>query len=243
MHGWKGWKLFVANLPFDSAKWMSWRIPTLNWTRISNRLIGRSHQFTKEWLRNKIQVLKILMKPKLKQKTTGYVPICPTSLFNQEPPVETHNEENWLSKTQSPGRHSVLRRRWSLRRWTGRQWNWSVKRENRKICKIWVSYQIQRVMESGFFVLMRFWLRVDGVIFRLHETRVYHQFGTNFILREYQRKESTYKSISQMLPPDPAKYNDPNFMSSLLNVKELVTEELSLEWTPTTIIKKISFDC
>jgi type 2A phosphatase activator TIP41 len=34
---------------------------------------------------------------------------------------------------------------------------------------------VQRVMASGFFILLRFFLRVDGVLARLHETRIYHQ--------------------------------------------------------------------
>jgi len=32
-----------------------------------------------------------------------------------------------------------------------------------------------RVMATGFFILMRFFLRVDGVLVRLNDTRVYHQ--------------------------------------------------------------------
>jgi type 2A phosphatase activator TIP41 len=84
-------------------------------------------------------------------------------------------------------------------------------------------------MPSGFFVLLRFWLRVDGVVFRLIENRIYHAFDSKVVLRERQRKESSYKSISQMLPPDPQKFNDPNFMSPLLSAKEVVTEELALE--------------
>ena len=33
----------------------------------------------------------------------------------------------------------------------------------------------QRVMASGFFVLLRFFLRVDGVLVRMNDTRIYHQ--------------------------------------------------------------------
>lgn len=29
-------------------------------------------------------------------------------------------------------------------------------------------------MASGFFILLRFFLRVDGVIVRLNDTRIYH---------------------------------------------------------------------
>lgn len=33
----------------------------------------------------------------------------------------------------------------------------------------------QRVMATGLFILMRFFLRVDGVLVRLNDTRIYHQ--------------------------------------------------------------------
>ena len=32
-------------------------------------------------------------------------------------------------------------------------------------------------MASGFFILMRFFLRVDGVLVRMNDTRIYHQVG------------------------------------------------------------------
>ncbi len=34
---------------------------------------------------------------------------------------------------------------------------------------------MQRVMASGFFILLRLFLRVDGVLVRLIDTRIYHQ--------------------------------------------------------------------
>ena len=33
-------------------------------------------------------------------------------------------------------------------------------------------------MASGFFVLLRFFLRVDGVLVRMNDTRIYHQVST-----------------------------------------------------------------
>ena len=48
-------------------------------------------------------------------------------------------------------------------------------------------WHTQRVMESGFFILQRFFLRVDGVLVRLNETRFYHsvRYLGNFILLKY----------------------------------------------------------
>ncbi len=33
----------------------------------------------------------------------------------------------------------------------------------------------QRVMQGGFFLLLRFFLRVDGVLVRINDTRIYHK--------------------------------------------------------------------
>jgi type 2A phosphatase activator TIP41 len=51
-------------------------------------------------------------------------------------------------------------------------------------------------MPTFFFVLMRYFLRVDGVIFRLYETRVFHEFGQKHVIREVTRKEAKYETIS-----------------------------------------------
>ena len=63
-------------------------------------------------------------------------------------------------------------------------------------------------MASGFFVLLRFFLRVDGVLVRMNDTRIYHQVramhstcclgyslittqaGTNHLIREYTSREA-----------------------------------------------------
>lgn len=42
-----------------------------------------------------------------------------------------------------------------------------------------------RVMANCFYVLLRFYLRVDGVKVRVYDTRIFHQFGENFIHREF----------------------------------------------------------
>lgn len=43
-----------------------------------------------------------------------------------------------------------------------------------------------RVMPNSWFILVRYYLRVDNVIVRLLDTRMYHEFDTNFILREFK---------------------------------------------------------
>lgn len=59
-----------------------------------------------------------------------------------------------------------------------------------------INLQLQkRVMPSCFFLLLRFFLRVDDVLFRVNDTRIYHQFGTNHIIREYSSKEEHYNAV------------------------------------------------
>ncbi|EGR33576.1 tip41-like family protein, putative [Ichthyophthirius multifiliis] len=52
-----------------------------------------------------------------------------------------------------------------------------------------------RVMGDCFFGLLRHYLRVDDVIIRIYDTRYYHDFTWNYILREFQVREDTYKNI------------------------------------------------
>eukprot|EP00128_Syssomonas_multiformis_P016946 Colp12_sorted_trinity150504_noHs@4177 len=55
-----------------------------------------------------------------------------------------------------------------------------------------------RVMPSCFLVLQRFFLRVDGVLCRIHDTRVYHQFGKDYLIRDYTAKEDMWSSVNQV---------------------------------------------
>jgi len=52
-----------------------------------------------------------------------------------------------------------------------------------------------RVMADCFFGLIRFYLRVDEVLVRIYDTRVYHEFGNSYVLREFTWKESTYEEL------------------------------------------------
>lgn len=52
-----------------------------------------------------------------------------------------------------------------------------------------------RVMGDCFYVLLRYYLRVDGVRVRIFDTRIFHEFGTDFVHREFQYRESTYKEL------------------------------------------------
>jgi len=73
-----------------------------------------------------------------------------------------------------------------------------------------------RVMPSSFFLLLRFFLRVDNVLVRINDTRVYHEAGTNFILREFSSKE---KKVQELANP-----NGENVAEQLDLVKQIFTK-------------------
>lgn len=56
-------------------------------------------------------------------------------------------------------------------------------------------------MPSCLFVLGRFFLRVDGVLFRLFDTRIFHSFGSSEVVRETRGKEASYSDVKRVRPP------------------------------------------
>ena len=63
-------------------------------------------------------------------------------------------------------------------------------------------------MKDGFFGLIRYYLRIDGIIIRIYDTRLYHSFNTNFIIREFlvffitkniRKKKITTKILKQKI--------------------------------------------
>ncbi|XP_003705401.1 TIP41-like protein isoform X2 [Megachile rotundata] len=52
-----------------------------------------------------------------------------------------------------------------------------------------------RVMPTSFFILLRYFLRIDGVMLRINDTRIYHEFGHNYLLREYTTREAKVEDI------------------------------------------------
>ncbi|KAK8968273.1 hypothetical protein KSP40_PGU016038 [Platanthera guangdongensis] len=91
-----------------------------------------------------------------------------------------------------------------------------------------------RVMPSSWFLLLRFWLRVDGVLMRLRDTRIYCSFsGYNgsqpVLLRESCWREATIQSfIVQGLPADSRDYHDPNGISQMLPITAQKIQRLKI---------------
>ncbi|XP_044517999.1 TIP41-like protein [Gracilinanus agilis] len=80
-----------------------------------------------------------------------------------------------------------------------------------------------RVMPSSFFLLLRFFLRIDGVLIRMNDTRLYHEADKTYMLREYTSRES---KIANLMHVPPALFTEPNEISQYLPVKEAVCEKL-----------------
>eukprot|EP01129_Flabellula_baltica_P015335 TRINITY_DN76_c0_g2_i1.p2 TRINITY_DN76_c0_g2~~TRINITY_DN76_c0_g2_i1.p2 ORF type:complete len:229 (-),score=44.95 TRINITY_DN76_c0_g2_i1:1515-2201(-) len=78
-----------------------------------------------------------------------------------------------------------------------------------------------RVMPTCFYVLMRYFLRVDGVLFRTHETRLFHSFSSDYLIREYTVKELSHDKLVTALTTAglPVKLTDGNIVSRVLLLK------------------------
>lgn len=50
-------------------------------------------------------------------------------------------------------------------------------------------------MPHSLFVLARLFLRVDNVLFRMFDVRMYHAFGSGEIIREINGMEAKYKDV------------------------------------------------
>lgn len=79
-----------------------------------------------------------------------------------------------------------------------------------------------RVMPTSFYILQRFFLRVDNVVIRVNDTRIYHEIQNNYLIREYTEKES----LVQDLKCSPKLFTEPNEVSNFLNVKSSSIEKL-----------------
>lgn len=86
-----------------------------------------------------------------------------------------------------------------------------------------------RVMPSYLFLLSRFFLRVDDVVFRIRDTRVFIEFDRNEVLREYLVKEDSYNNVKRKIPPSTKDYGlfmrDPNWVAEKIPVIDRVIEK------------------
>ncbi|PTB43223.1 uncharacterized protein TrAFT101_001774 [Trichoderma asperellum] len=92
-----------------------------------------------------------------------------------------------------------------------------------------------RVHEKRMLLLVRLFMRLDNVLVRLRDTRVYVDFETDEVLREYTAKESKFDDVKNALRrtgrlPDDVTIalRDPTALDPLLEVVEHRVEAVSL---------------
>jgi type 2A phosphatase activator TIP41 len=55
-----------------------------------------------------------------------------------------------------------------------------------------------RVMEQRMLLLCRLFMRVDGVLVRVRDTRVYVDFARDEVIREYTAKETSFDQVKKV---------------------------------------------
>ncbi|XP_015596112.1 TIP41-like protein [Cephus cinctus] len=90
-----------------------------------------------------------------------------------------------------------------------------------------------RIMPSSFFVLLRYFLRVDNVMLRVVDTRIYHEFGSDYLLREFTSREAKVQDIH--VPP--TLFVEPNDIAPHLPVINRFHHKLIIGSKPTQSAK------
>ncbi|TIB94908.1 TIP41-domain-containing protein [Wallemia mellicola] len=84
-----------------------------------------------------------------------------------------------------------------------------------------------RVMPFGWFILQRLFLRVDKVLFRMFDVRVYHEFNSGVVIRESTGLESSWDAVKQCLPPTDATIlsDEPTIQATLKMISRYANEQ------------------
>lgn len=89
-----------------------------------------------------------------------------------------------------------------------------------------------RVMPTGVFILGRFFLRIENVLFRSNETRLYLEFDKGYMLSEFYSREMAFDDIKKCLPaPKPWESEE---RQKLTEVKMFADSN----WVSSVLIKK-----
>lgn len=89
-----------------------------------------------------------------------------------------------------------------------------------------------RVMPARLLLLSRFFMRLDNVLLRVRDTRVYIDFGRRWVVREYTEKEKEYEAVREQLASRRADVSaamrDANQMAEILPITKRVVDEVTL---------------
>ncbi|XKL66934.1 hypothetical protein PGB90_010354 [Kerria lacca] len=83
-----------------------------------------------------------------------------------------------------------------------------------------------RIMPSGYFLLCRFFLRVDGVLIRIIDTRIHYEIENTFLLRERSLREAKFSEIQHATA---FVSNDPTEYLHLIPTKYIINEKIILD--------------
>lgn len=90
-----------------------------------------------------------------------------------------------------------------------------------------------RVMPARLLLLVRFFMRLDDVVFRIRDTRVFVEFGTGDVIREYTAREAPYEEVRGRLAGRKedvlAIMRDPNRLTEHIPIVEKTLEGLTLK--------------
>lgn len=82
-----------------------------------------------------------------------------------------------------------------------------------------------RVMPSGFFILLRYFLRVDSVMIRINDTRYHYEIENDYILKEYTSRESKVDALLEKKVP-PTLFTIPSEIEKHLPITIKRTEKI-----------------
>ncbi|PCH07955.1 Ubiquinol-cytochrome c chaperone/UPF0174 [Penicillium occitanis (nom. inval.)] len=88
-----------------------------------------------------------------------------------------------------------------------------------------------RVMPDRLLLLARFFMRLDNVVFRLRDTRIYVDFNKAEVIRDYQAREMGYEDVRKALASGrediAAVMRDPNRLAQVLPIVDHSLERTS----------------
>lgn len=101
-----------------------------------------------------------------------------------------------------------------------------------------------RVMPQSFFILLRYFLRIDNVMMRINDTRIFHELGHNYLLREYTSREAKIQDIhvpppvltepSEVAPHVPLVFSQYHKLIITQNDSEVNANEKTIDESATT---------
>ena len=90
-----------------------------------------------------------------------------------------------------------------------------------------------RVLPARLLLLVRFFMRLDDVVFRIRDTRVFVEFSTGEVIREYTAREETYEEVRRKLAGRKedvlAIMRDPNRLAEHIPIVEQTLEGVKLK--------------